>query len=214
MEERNLYRHKPSVSREERNVQNGHRSCVLWLTGLSGAGKSTLAYEVERRLYECGIRSYVLDGDDLRSGLNRDVDFTPAGRRENIRRSAEVGKLLAHAGHIVIVALISPYREDRLLARTLIGEDDFVEVFLDCPLEVCEQRDPKGLYKKARSGQIPSFTGVSAPYEPPERPEIRIPSHRQSLEESVMQILKYLEDRKVLEIGKVPQTDDECLRDT
>jgi len=193
--------HPSKVTKQDRHRMNAHRSCVLWLTGLSGSGKSTLAYETERRLHGMKIRSYVLDGDNLRHGLNGDLGFSAEHRKENIRRTSEVAKLLVDAGIITIIALISPYRADRELARSLFGEGEFIEAYVDCPLEVCEQRDPKGLYKKARAGIIPGFTGISAPYEAPLHPEIVIPSARQSLAESVDQIIDCLLSLRMLPSG-------------
>ncbi|UJF35780.1 adenylyl-sulfate kinase [Paenibacillus hexagrammi] len=186
--------HEASISRETRNVLNGHRSCVLWFTGLSASGKSTLAFELERQLYARHIHAYVLDGDNLRHGINQDLGFSPEDRSENIRRASEVAKLMMDAGFITLLTLISPNREDRALARSKFQEGEFVEIYVDCPIEVCESRDPKGLYKKARAGEIRMFTGVSASYETPLTPEITVSSHLQTLEESVDQIIRYLID--------------------
>lgn len=161
----------------------------MWLTGLSGSGKSTLAQEVERRLAERGVRTYVLDGDNLRHGLNRDLGFSAQDRQENIRRAGEVAALFLDAGVVVIVAFISPYRSDREQARGRVEEGRFFEVYVRCPLEVCEARDPKGLYRRARNGEIPEFTGVSAPYEEPEAPELIADTHKESLPESAGRIL-------------------------
>lgn len=180
------------ITQQDRQLMNGHKSCVLWLTGLSGSGKSSLAYEVEGILYQHGVRAYVLDGDNLRHGVNRNLGFSAEDRSENIRRTAEVAKLMVDAGVITLVALISPYRADRQLARSLFVSDEFIEVYVDCPLHVCEQRDPKGLYVKARSGIIPEFTGITAPYEPPGQPEITISSNQLPLRESASCILDYL----------------------
>jgi len=171
---------------------------VLWLTGLSASGKSTLAYEVERRLIARCIHAYVLDGDNLRYGLNRNLGFSPQDRSESIRRTAEVAKLMADAGLIVIVSLISPYRADREQARSLFDDGDFIEVFVNCPLSICEERDPKGLYKKARSGTITSFTGITAPYEPPEQSEIIVRSHEQTIHESADLIENYLQSKQII----------------
>jgi adenylylsulfate kinase len=187
-----------NVSRSERHHLNSHKSCVLWLTGLSGSGKSSIAYEMERLLFTQNIRSYVLDGDNLRHGLNGNLGFSPIDRSENIRRTAEAAKLLVDAGMITIVALISPYRADRELARSLFAAGEFIEVFIDCPLQICEKRDPKGLYLKARAGVIPNFTGISAPYEQPCRPEIVISSNQQSLQASTSEIYDYLIVHKVI----------------
>jgi adenylyl-sulfate kinase len=183
------------VSREEREERRGHRGVVLWLTGLSASGKSTLAMEAEKRLFEQGYFSYVLDGDNVRHGLNGDLGFSPEDRVENIRRVGEVAKLFAEAGAIVLTAFISPYRRDRDRVRELMGRDgDFIEVFVSCPLEVCEARDPKGLYARARAGEIPDFTGVSAPYEPPSDPELIVETNVHDVDECVGRIIGYLSD--------------------
>jgi adenylyl-sulfate kinase len=173
---------------------NGHRSAIVWLTGLSASGKSTIARALERELFERGMQVFVLEGDNLRHGLNRNLGFSPEDRSENIRRAAEVAKLLADAGVIVIAAFISPYRADRAAAREIAraGGHPFVEVFVNAPLEVCEARDPKHLYQKARAGQIKEFTGVSAPYEPPDAPELELRTDRQTPEECVAQTVGLL----------------------
>ena len=171
--DKNLTRVQHAVSHGERAAKNGHRGAVIWLTGLSGSGKSTLSMALERRLHELGKQVYVLDGDNVRFGLNADLGFSPEDRTENIRRIGEVGNLMAQAGLICITAFISPYREDRDRARKAAGEH-FAEVYVKASVEMCEQRDPKGLYKKARAGEIPEFTGISAPYEEPEAPELVI----------------------------------------
>jgi len=167
MNDRHLVRHEGRVTRDDRGELLGQRSCIVWLTGLSGSGKSTIASELEWRLMEQGRLAYVLDGDNVRHGLNEDLGFSDDDRRENIRRVGEVAMLLADAGAIVITSLISPFRSDRARVRERAGRGRFFEIFVDTPLEVCEARDPKGLYKKARAGQIPEFTGISSPYEPP-----------------------------------------------
>ncbi len=181
-----------AVTREARIARNGHRGGVLWFTGLSGAGKSTLALALERELFRKGYQVYVLDGDNIRSGLNADLGFSPEDRAENIRRVGEVAALFADAGMIAISAFISPYRADRERARRAAG-DGFHEIYIHAPLEVCEQRDPKGLYKKARAGEIPDFTGISSPYEPPENPELVVPTHELSFEESLALLVDYVE---------------------
>jgi adenylylsulfate kinase len=193
----NIVWHAGAVTRADRERLNGHRGATVWLTGLSGSGKSTIAVELEKRLWDRGVRAYILDGDNIRHGLNKNLGFSPADRTENIRRIGEVAKLFTDAGMVALTAFISPYRADRDQVRALMPED-FIEVFVDCPVEVCEQRDVKGLYKKARAGEIKEFTGVSAPYEPPERPELTIRSDRQSVEESVRQVLAYLERRGII----------------
>ena len=180
------------ITRRHRELLNGHKSYVLWFTGLSGAGKSTLAQALERDLHSRGIRTYILDGDVLRTGLNADLGFSPEDRRENIRRVGHAAKLLQEAGVVVLVALISPFREDREQVRQLFSAGDFIEIFVDCPLPVCEARDPKGLYRKALAGLIPEFTGISSPYEPPERPEIHLRTDQLDLDACVDRITAYL----------------------
>lgn len=188
----NIVFHHHKITRQDREKLNGHRSCVLWFTGLSGSGKSTLAGAVEEKLSSMGIHTYLLDGDNIRHGLNSNVDFSEAGRKENIRRIGEVAKLFSDAGLVTLSAFISPFREDRNMVRSLMKAGDFIEVFVNCPLEVCEQRDTKGLYKKARAGQISDFTGISSPYEPPLNPEIEVNTQQQSIEESVSHIINYV----------------------
>ncbi|MFM9055714.1 MAG: adenylyl-sulfate kinase [Bacteroidota bacterium] len=173
----NVVRHHYQIKRADRERILNQRATVIWFTGLSGSGKSTLADAVERALQSRGFKTYLLDGDNLRHGLNADLDFSPSGRQENIRRTGEVSALLFDAGLIVLTAFVSPYRSDRDRIRSLFPEGRFIEVFVDCPIEVCEQRDIKGLYAKARQGLIPDFTGVNAPYEPPLHPELTIHSH-------------------------------------
>ncbi len=192
----NITWHHSDITRADREQQNGHKSLVLWFTGLSASGKSTLAQAVQTVLFERGCRAYVLDGDNIRHGLNKDLGFSPADREENIRRIGEVAKLFADAGIIAMTAFISPYRADRDKARAISG-DSFVEVYVQCDLAVCEDRDPKGLYKKARAGAIPEFTGISAPYEAPENPELVINTGNKSLEESVGEVIAYLEKKGV-----------------
>lgn len=196
MSEHHLTWHPSHISREDRRRMNKHESCAIWLTGLSGSGKSTLAYEIEKELYARSCRCYVLDGDNVRHGLNRNLGFSPEDRKENIRRIAEVAKLFVDAGIVVVAAFISPYAADREMARSLIGPDDFAEVYVKCSLDECERRDPKGLYKKAKAGELLEFTGISAPYEPPERPEIVIESERQNISESAAKVLSFLQSRR------------------
>jgi bifunctional enzyme CysN/CysC len=181
------------VRHEQRANQKAQRPCILWFTGLSGAGKSTIANAVEQALYLRGHHSYLLDGDNIRHGLNKDLDFSDAGRVENIRRIGEVAKLFVDAGLIVVTAFISPFRSDRRMVRELVQEGEFVEVFVNTPIEVCEKRDPKGLYAKARAGQLPHFTGVTSPYEAPEAAEIEIDSSKMTVAESVDRVIRYLE---------------------
>ena len=173
-------------------MENSRLGCVIWLTGLSGAGKSSVAQELERAILKLGRPACILDGDKVRCGLCSDLKFSPPDRKENVRRLGEVAKLFADAGVICIVALISPYRHDRQLARSLFSRGRFIEVYVNAPLEICEQRDPKGLYARARAGELKDFTGVSAPYEPPEKPEIELPTDRLTITESVAKILEYL----------------------
>jgi bifunctional enzyme CysN/CysC len=176
--------HEPTVCKAERRRLNGHHSGVIWLTGLSGAGKSTLANELEKRLRARGVRTYLLDGDNVRHGLNSDLGFSAEDRIENIRRVAEVAKLMVDAGLVVITAFISPFRAERQLARSLMADGEFVEVYVNTPLVVAEQRDPKGLYKKARRGELRHFTGIDSPYEAPQKPEIVIDTTAHSVQES------------------------------
>ncbi len=189
----NIHRHAHNITRVSRERLNGHKGMVLWFTGYSGSGKSTLANLLETQLYADGYRTFTLDGDNIRHGLNKDLGFTDADRVENIRRVAEVARLMVDAGLIVITAFISPFRGEREFARSLFGEGQFVEVFVDAPLEVCENRDPKGLYKKARGGALPNMTGISSPYEPPLAPEIHLETARQSAEECASELVKFIE---------------------
>jgi bifunctional enzyme CysN/CysC len=193
----NIFWSRGKVTGRQRQLRNGHRGCVLWLTGLSGAGKSTIATELERELFNLGRHVYVLDGDNIRHGLCSDLAFSPKDRTENIRRVGEVAKLFADAGVVCITAFISPYRADRELVRKILPAGQFIEVFVSAPLEVCEQRDPKGLYAKARANEIKNFTGISAPYEAPEKPEILLPTDQLTAAESVARILDFLEARDV-----------------
>ena len=188
----NIYWSHGKVTAEQRARRHGHPGCVVWLTGLSGSGKTTLATELERELFNMGKHAYVLDGDNVRHGLCSDLAFSPHDRQENIRRVGEVAKLFTDAGIICITAFISPYRSDRELVRNMVLDGQFVEVYVNAPIEVCEQRDPKGLYAKARANEIKEFTGVSAPYEPPPQPEMELHTDRTSVAESVARILEYL----------------------
>ena len=189
----NIYWSRGKVTSEQRELRNGHTGCVLWLTGLSSAGKSTIATELERELFNLGRHAYVLDGDNIRHGLGSDLGFSPKDRTENIRRVGEVAKLFADAGVICITAFISPYREDRALVRKILPAGRFIEVYVNAPLEVCEQRDPKGLYAKARAKEIKEFTGISAPYEAPARPELELRTDQLTVAECVTRILDYLQ---------------------
>lgn len=188
----NIVWHEASITKEERRTQNKHQSFILWFTGLSASGKSSIANAFARRLFDRGNQAFVLDGDNVRHGLNKDLGFDEAGRRENIRRIGEVSKLFVENGHIVLTAFISPYREDRQVVRALVEEGEFIEVYVRCSVETCEQRDPKGLYKKARNAEIPNFTGISAPYEEPENPEIILDTEHYSIEECVDQLTEIL----------------------
>lgn len=195
---KNITWHRSTITKKHRHLLNQHKSCVLWFTGLSGSGKSTLANAVDHELYVQGCRSYVLDGDNIRLGLNNDLRFGKEDRKENIRRIGEVAKLFVDSGQIVSSAFISPYCNDRDLVRGLFGKDEFIEIYLNCPINVCEYRDPKGLYKKARKGEIPDFTGINSPYESPINPEITIDTNLMSIEQSVKKILLYLKEKKIL----------------
>lgn len=189
----NITWHPGEVSREDRKRILGNRGCTMWFTGLSGSGKSTVAVALEKALWDRGICSYILDGDNVRHGLNKDLGFSPEDRTENIRRIGEVANLFTDSGVINLTAFISPYRADRDSVRELMQDGDFIEVYIDCPLEVCESRDVKGLYAKAREGKIPEFTGISAPYEAPDKPEVTLKTGDHSLDECVGQLLAYLE---------------------
>ena len=197
----NIVWHQGAVTRDDRERVNGNKSCIVWLTGLSGSGKSTIAVALEKALWARGVRGYILDGDNVRHGLNKNLGFSPADRTENIRRIGEVAKLFVDAGTLAITAFISPYRADRDQVRALVPAGDFVEVLVDCPLDVCEGRDVKGLYAKARAGQIPEFTGISAPYEAPVEPELTLRTATHYVEQSVAQILGYLEGRGIVPRG-------------
>lgn len=194
-EQRNITPVTGLVAPVDRERLLGQRGAVVWLTGLSGSGKSTIAYAVEKELAAGGHACYVLDGDNLRHGLNRDLGFSPQDRSENIRRVAEVARLFNEAGLIVVTAFISPYLQDRQRAREIIGVDRFVEVFVDVPLPVCEARDVRGLYKKARAGLIAEFTGVSAPYEPPPLPQLHLHADSMTVPQTVQQVLDHLRSR-------------------
>ncbi len=195
---KNITWQEGQVGRSDRETIVGQRGVTVWLTGLSGSGKSTIAVAAERQLTHRGHLAFVLDGDNIRHGLNNKLGFSPEDRAENIRRIGEVSKLFTEAGVIVFTSFISPYRSDRDAVRALMGPGDFVEIYLDASLETCEQRDVKGLYKKARAGEIPEFTGISAPYEAPESPELVLDTNRQSIEESVGKLVEYLDAKGYL----------------
>ena len=194
----NVIYHHASVTRQRRNKLNEHRSVVLWFTGLSGSGKSTLAHALEEKLYQKGCRTFVLDGDNVRHGLNSNLDFSESGRTENIRRISEVSKLMLESGLIVMTAFISPFNKDRNEARKLISNDDFIEIYCKASLEACEARDVKGLYKRARAGKIKNYTGVDSPYEVPENPELTLDTDNETLNESVSKIYNFLKEKKLL----------------
>jgi len=194
----NVIYHHASVTRQRRNKLNEHRSVVLWFTGLSGSGKSTLAHALEEKLYQKGCRTFVLDGDNVRHGLNSNLDFSEPGRTENIRRISEVSKLMLESGLIVMTAFISPFNKDRNEARKLISNDDFIEIYCKASLETCEARDVKGLYKRARAGEIKNYTGVDSPYEVPENPELTLDTDNETLNESVSKIYNFLKEKKLL----------------
>ncbi|MFA5372113.1 MAG: adenylyl-sulfate kinase [Sideroxydans sp.] len=195
--------HHATVTRARREAQNGHRGAILWFTGLSGAGKSTLAHAVEEELHQMGCRTFVLDGDNVRHGLCGDLGFSNEARIENIRRVGEIAKLFMEAGVIVLTAFISPFRSDRERVRGMVGHGDFMEIYCDSSIEVCETRDVKGLYKKARAGLIPEFTGITSPYEVPENPEFTVNTGASELAACVTQVLKEIEHRGV--IAAAPQ---------
>lgn len=194
----NIVWHNATVTRERREKMNKHRAKLLWFTGLSGSGKSTLAHALEEELHNRRCRTYVFDGDNVRHGLCGDLGFTVEDRTENIRRIGEMAKLFVDAGVIALTAFISPIREDRDRARGLFPHGDFIEVYIKCSLEACEERDVKGLYKRARNGEIPNFTGISSPYEPPNNPEITIDTENRTVEECVEQMIDALEQRGVI----------------
>lgn len=189
----NVTWHTHQVSKDDRFKLKGHKGAVLWFTGLSGCGKSTIANAVELKLYQAGKHTFLLDGDNIRLGLNKNLGFTPEDRTENIRRVGEVAKLFASAGTITLAAFISPYRADRKLVRELLPAGEFIEIYVDASLETCEKRDPKGLYKKARAENLPNFTGITAPYEAPEKPELVLDSNHKGIEELVNEVIAYLE---------------------
>lgn len=195
----NITWHHSVITKEDREQLLGQKGVTLWFTGLSQSGKSTLATEVEKRLYERGYITYILDGDNIRHGLNRNLGFSPEDREENIRRIGEVAHLFSKAGIINMTAFISPYRADRQKARSLAKEGEFIEIFCRCSLDACEDRDQKGLYKKARAGEIPEFTGISAPYEEPENPELIIETDKLTIEEGVSKIISYLQTNGIIE---------------
>jgi len=198
----NITWHQAKVEQGNREELKGHKGVVLWFTGLSGSGKSTVAIEVERLLFERGCHTYVLDGDNVRHGLNKDLGFSPEDREENIRRIGEVASLFSSAGLLAMTAFISPYRSDRDKAREIQTSGEFIEVFCRCDLSTCEERDPKGLYKKARAGEIPEFTGISAPYEEPVAPEIVVDTDKETVDESARKVITFLEERGIIPVSE------------
>ena len=198
MKSPNVIYHQASVTRERRNQSNNHQSVVLWFTGLSGSGKSTLAHVLEEKLFNKGCKTLVLDGDNVRHGLNSNLDFSDDGRKENIRRIGEVAKLMLESGLIVMTAFISPFREDRAAVRNLISNSDFIEIYCKASLKTCEARDVKGLYKRARAGEIKNYTGIDSPYEAPVNPELIIDTDKETLDESVSKIYSFLEREAII----------------
>lgn len=198
-ESKNITWHASEVTKDERLQRNQHKSAVIWFTGLSGSGKSTISVELEKALFNHQIHTYRLDGDNVRHGLNRNLGFSPEDRKENIRRIGEVSKLMVDAGLITVTAFISPYKSDREAVRQLLDTDDFIEVYTQCSLSECENRDPKGLYKKVRNGEIAEFTGVNAPYEAPTQPEIVLDTETLSVEAAVTKIMDYLQQHQYID---------------
>ena len=198
----NIVPHSRTLTKADYSCRNGHRPLVVWFTGLSGSGKSTLAHAAEEALFVKGCYTYILDGDNMRHGLNSDLGFSEEDRRENIRRIGEVAKLFVDAGIIVLAAFISPYREDRDRVRALFEPAEFIEVYVKCDLGTCESRDPKGLYRKARAGLLPQFTGIDSPYEEPQSPEMAIDTSRLTVEESVAAVVAFIERRQTMDGGR------------
>ena len=198
MKDTNLVYHYATVTRERRNQLNKHKSVVLWFTGLSASGKSTMSHALEERLFNKGCRTFVLDGDNVRHGLCSDLDFSHKDRTENIRRIGEVSKLMMEAGFIIMTAFISPYREDRIAVRNLIPNGDFIEIYCQASLETCEARDVKGLYKRARAGEIKNYTGINSPYEVPENADLIIDTDQETIEDSVSIIISFLKKKTII----------------
>jgi len=196
---KNIIAHNYQVAREDRRQKNHHNSFLIWFTGLSGSGKSTIANLVEQKLFEQGIKTYTLDGDNIRKGINNDLTFSPEDRTENIRRIAEIANLMIDAGLVVLAAFVSPYKKDRENVKNIVKNSNFVEVFVNTSVEECERRDVKGLYKKARAGEIKNMTGISAPYEAPDHADVEIKTEEETVEEAVIKILEYLTPKLKLE---------------
>ncbi|WP_452230582.1 MULTISPECIES: adenylyl-sulfate kinase [unclassified Lacinutrix] len=194
----NIIAHNYQVSKEDRQEKNKHKSFLLWFTGLSGSGKSTIANVVEQELYKLGISTYTLDGDNIRKGINSDLTFAPQDRTENIRRIAEIGNLMVEAGLVTLAAFVSPYRKDRENIKDIIKDVNFIEIYINTSVEECERRDVKGLYKKARAGEIKNMTGISAPYEAPENPDIEIKTEEKTVEEAVQLIMEFIKPKLAL----------------
>jgi len=199
LKNKNVIWQKPKLTKKEREEKLGRKGCIVWFTGLPCSGKSTIAREVEFALIEKGYNAFVLDGDNIRHGLNKNLGFSPEDRHENIRRIGEVARLFMQATIITLTSFISPYRKDRDWVRSLCKDGEFIEVFCDCPLEECEKRDVKGLYAKARAGEIPEYTGISAPYEPPINPEIILKTNQESTEKSIHKVLDYLKKKGIID---------------
>ncbi len=191
----NIIPHSYVITRKDRNLKNNHKSFLIWFTGLSGSGKSTIANALEKKLLEEKVSTYTLDGDNVRNGINNDLTFTPEDRKENIRRIAEISNLLVDAGIVTLAAFVSPYRNDRSNIKEILGEDSFIEVYVNTSLEACELRDVKGLYKKARKGEIKNMTGIDAPYEAPIDPDIEIKTEEMTIEESVIEIMNIIKKK-------------------
>jgi adenylylsulfate kinase len=196
---KNVIYHNATVTRERRNKLNRHKSVIIWFTGLSGSGKSTLAHSVEEELYKLGCRTFVLDGDNIRHGLSLNLSFSDNDRKENIRRIGEVAKLMMESGVIVMTAFISPFKENRNLVRGLLSQNDFIEIYCEASLEVCESRDVKGLYKRARSGEIRNYTGIDSPYEAPNNPELVVNTETESLKKSVDKVIAFLKNKEIID---------------
>jgi len=194
----NVVWHHATVTRTRRQLLNGHRGAIVWFTGLSGSGKSTLAHAVEETLHQQGCRTFVLDGDNVRHGLCSDLGFSSKDRVENIRRIGEMAKLFMEAGVIVLTAFISPYRADRERVRGMVEHGDFIEIYCNAPIEICEERDVKGMYKKARAGQIPEFTGISSPYEAPDNPELSVDTGKAEIDDCVQQVIDEMVQRGLI----------------